>query len=135
MLTFLAKKGAMKLSGLESLSKDVFERRTPTGSVFFALFGSGFARDFEKIVCIKIKEPSKTNLVTSKHNKREKASPPLDVGRSETSLLKLPILCRIPEKITFNLFLVLESESLYLVKHNSECFYGDSLVINNFWQK
>ena len=45
---FLAKKGAMKLSGLGSLSKDIFERRTPTGSVFFALFGSGFARNFEK---------------------------------------------------------------------------------------
>ena len=55
---------------------------------------------------------------------------PVDVGRSELSLLKLPILWRIPEKITFNLFLVLESKSLYLVKHYSECFYGDSLVIN-----
>ena len=72
MPTFLAKKGAMKLSGLGSLSKDVFERRTPTGSVFFALFGSGFARDFEKIVCIKVKEPSETNLVTSRHNKQKR---------------------------------------------------------------
>ena len=68
MPTFLAKKGAMKLS---------FERRTPTGSVFFALFGSGFARNFEKIVCMKVKEPNKTNLVTSRHIKKEKASVPV----------------------------------------------------------
>ena len=66
--TFLAKKGAMKL---------YFERRTPTGSVFFALFGSGFARNFEKIVCMKVKEPSKTNLVTSRHIKTEEASLPV----------------------------------------------------------
>ena len=66
--TFLAKKGAMKL---------YFERRTPTGSVFFALFGSGFARNFEKIVCMKVKEPSKTNLVTSRHIKKEEASLPV----------------------------------------------------------
>ena len=39
------------------------------------------------------------------------------------------------EKITFYLFLALESKSLYLVKHYSECFYGDSLVINNVGQK
>ena len=68
MPTFLAKKGAMKL---------YFERRTPTGSVFFALFGSGFARNFEKIVCMKVKEPSKTNLVTSRHIKKEEASLPV----------------------------------------------------------
>ena len=125
----------MKLFGLESLSKDVFERRTPTGSVFFALFGGRFARNFEKIVCIKVREPSKTNLVTSRHIKKEKASL-LDVMQRErcvTSKKRLRgrlhfllmwaaqkrhclsslFFGECGKKITFNLFLVLESKSLF----------------------
>ena len=34
---------------------------------------------------------SNTNLVVSRHIKREKVSLPVDVRRSKTSLLKLPI--------------------------------------------
>ena len=37
---------------------------------------------------------SNTNLVVSRHIKREKASLPVDVRRSKTSLLKLPIIPR-----------------------------------------
>ena len=41
---------------LESLSKDVFERRTSTGKdVLSAFFGSGFAQIFGKIVPIRVK--------------------------------------------------------------------------------
>ena len=84
---------------------------------------------------MKVKEPSKTNLVPSRHIKKEKASLPVisltavfwialrdiqktaamettlpvDVGRSETSLLKLSILWRIPEKL-----LLISSSSLNL---------------------
>jgi len=46
-------------------------------------------------VSVRVKEPSKTNLVTSRHIliflKKDKASLPVDVCRSKTSLLKLPI--------------------------------------------
>ena len=40
------------------------------------------------------KKLSNTNLVVSRRIKREKASLPVDVRRSKTSLLKLPIMLR-----------------------------------------
>ena len=40
---------------------------------------------------------SNTNLVASRHIKREKGSLPVDVCRSETSLIKLPILFKRDE--------------------------------------
>ena len=45
-----------------------------------------------QIVSIRVKTLSNTNLVGSRHIKREKGSLPVDVCRSETSLIKLPIL-------------------------------------------
>ena len=46
------------------------------------------------------KEVSNTNVLASTHIKREKASLPVDVHRSEMSLLKLPIVTIR----TFNLY-------------------------------
>ena len=73
-----------------SISNDVFERRTSTGSGLFALYGREFEQIFGQIVSIRVKTLSNTNLVASRYIKREKASFPVDVRRSKTSLLKLP---------------------------------------------
>ena len=75
---------------MESLSKDVFERRTSTGSGPFPLMGSGLASIFGQIVSTRIKTLSNTNLVASSHIIKEKASLPVDVRRSEKPLFNLP---------------------------------------------
>ena len=43
-LIYLIKRRSVSDKALGSLSKDVFERLTSTGSLFFAFFVSGFAR-------------------------------------------------------------------------------------------
>ena len=75
---------------LGSLSSDVFERRTSTGSGLFALLSRNFDQIFGQIVSIRVKKLSNTNMVASRLIKREKGSLPVDVRRSKTSLLKLP---------------------------------------------
>ena len=50
-----------------------------------------------QIVSIRVKTLSNTNLVGSRHIKREKGSLPVDLCRSETSLIKLPILFKRDE--------------------------------------
>ena len=74
----------------ESLSNSVFERRTSTGSGLFASLGSGLVQTLGQIVFIREKKLSNTNLLESRHIKEKKASLPVDVRRSKTSLLKLP---------------------------------------------
>ena len=74
-----------------SLSNDVFERRTLTGSCPFSFLGDGFAQIFSQIVSIRVKKLSNTNYIASRHITREKSSLPVDVRCSKTSLLKLPI--------------------------------------------
>ena len=68
---------------LGSLSSSIFERRTSTGSELFALLGSGFVQTLGQMVFIREKELSNTNLVASRHIKREKASLPADVHCSK----------------------------------------------------
>ena len=79
---------ALKRLGLSfslgSLSNSVFERRTSTGSGFFASLDS----DWFKLTG-KQKKLSNTNLLASRHVKREKSSLPVDVRRSKTSTLKV----------------------------------------------
>ena len=74
-----------------SLSNDVFERRTSTGSCPFSFLRDGFAQIFSQIVSIRVKKLSNTNYIASRHITREKSSFPVDVRCSKTSLLKLPI--------------------------------------------
>ena len=76
---------------LRSLSNNVFERRTSTGSALFLFFDGGFAQIFSLIASITVKKLRNTNFISSKHVKRENTSLPVDVRRSQTSLLKLPI--------------------------------------------
>ena len=75
---------------LGSLSNDVFERRTSTGSCPFSFLGDGFAQIFSQIVSIRVKKLSNTNYIASRHTTREKSSLPVDVRCSKMSLLKLP---------------------------------------------
>ena len=77
----------LTLQLLGSLSNGVFEQRTSTGSGLFASFGSGLVETLGLIVFIREKTLSNTNLLASRHIKREKASLPVDVRRSKTSLL------------------------------------------------
>ena len=75
---------------LGSLSSNVFERRTSTGSGFFSFFDGGFAQIFSQIASITVKKLRNTNFISSRHVKRENTSLPVDVRRSKASLLKLP---------------------------------------------
>ena len=74
-----------------SLSNSVFERRTSTGSGLFATLGSGWAQIFGQIVFIREKKLSDTNFLASRHIKEEKASLPVDVHRSKSCLLRVPM--------------------------------------------
>ena len=76
---------------LGSLSNNVFERRTSTGSGLFSFFDGGFAQIFSQIASITAKKLRNTNLISSRHVNRENTSLPVDVRRSKMSLLKLPI--------------------------------------------
>ena len=68
-------------------------RCASTGSGLFIFFGSGFVYILEQIVFLKVKEPpTNTNLVVSRHVKREKSSLLVDVCCSKTSLLKLSFI-------------------------------------------
>ena len=78
---------------LGSLSINVFERRTSTGSGLFSFFDGGFTQIFSQIASITVKKLRNTNLISSRHVKRENTSLPVDVRRSKTSLLKLPTIC------------------------------------------
>ena len=62
-----------------------------TGSGLFSFFDGGFAQIFSQIASITVKKLRNTNFISSRHVKRENSSLPVDVRRSKTSLLKLPI--------------------------------------------
>ena len=72
------------------LKQQCFERRTSTGSGLFASLGNGLVETLGSIVFKREKKVSNTSLLASRHIKREKASLPVDVRGSKTSLLKLP---------------------------------------------
>ena len=86
LLVVLRMRRLIKIS-LGSLSSDVFERRTSTGSGRFALLSHDFEQIFGQIVSIRIKTLGNKNAVASRLIKREKGLLPVDVRRSKTSLL------------------------------------------------
>ena len=73
-----------------SLSNSVFERRTSTGSGLFATLASGWVQNPGQIAFIRENKLSNTNFLASRHIKEEKASLPVDVHRSKSSLLRVP---------------------------------------------
>ena len=102
---------------LGSLSNSVFERRTSTGSGLFASLGSGSVETLGQIVFIREKKLSNTNLLASRHMRREKASLSVDVRRSKTSLLKFPIISYIPKRGHLNV--IISTKSLFIIISNS----------------
>ena len=75
-----------------TLSKDVFERRTSTGSEAFSLF---ICLDANKLVLLSFFSLLKTiypRVSTKPLPNDVKSSLPVDVHRSKTLLLKLPIV-------------------------------------------
>ena len=70
---------------LGSLSKDVFERCTSTGSGLFASVGTGFTQIF----FIRERTLSSTILSVLSHVKCKAASLPVDLGRSKTIFAKV----------------------------------------------
>ena len=74
---------------LRSLSGDVFERGTGTGSGLFAHLSCDFQQTFGQIVSIRVKTHSHTNLGASGHIEIENSSFPVQERRSKTSLIKL----------------------------------------------
>ena len=80
--------GHSHTSNLGSRGKDVFKRRTSTGSGLLAFLGSGFAKIFGQIVSVRVKTLSNKNVVESRHIKREKAPLLVNVRCSKTSLRK-----------------------------------------------
>ena len=77
------------MNKIGSLSNNVFERRTSTGSGLFSFFDGGFAQIFSQIASITVKKLNEYKFY-SRHVKKENTSLPVDVRRSKTSLLKLP---------------------------------------------
>ena len=77
---------------VRSKSNDVSERRASTRSSLFEFYGRDFEQILGQIVSVRVKTLSNINLVASRHINREKGSLPIEVRRSKTSLLKLPII-------------------------------------------
>ena len=70
------------------ISNDVCEQRKSNGSGLFAIHD--FEQIFGQIVSVRVKSLSNTDLVSSRHIKREKGSLQVYVRRPKTTLLKLP---------------------------------------------
>ena len=111
-----------------SLSNNVFERRTSTGSGLFSFFDGGFAQIFSQIASIIVKKLRNSNFISSRHVKRENTSLPVVVRRSKTSLLKLPNILLItsffPERETTNLSIKSTSSFSSFVRQTQIMIYG-----------
>ena len=70
---------------LVSLCKDVFERRTSTGSGLFSFLDGIFAQIFGQIVSLIVETLGNTNLVASRGLKIKKTSLPVDVRPLKTA--------------------------------------------------
>ena len=85
MLVFMGLEGLIRSS-----HSDVLEQCTSIGSGLFALLSHDFEQIFGQIISLRIKTLGNKNMIASRLIKREKGSLPVDVSRSETSLLKHP---------------------------------------------
>ena len=80
------------------------ERRTSTGCALIPNLGRDVDQIFGQIIFMREKTLEDTNLVVSRHIKRENGSLPVDVHRSKTFLLKLPIVKSIPLQLFMSLW-------------------------------
>ena len=88
---------------LGSLSSDVFERRTSTGSEQFSLLVSLDATVFVLPSVLILIETICPKICSKSRLKSAKSPFPVDVRRSKTSLLKPPIVARVLKKGEFTL--------------------------------
>ena len=85
--------GTRVLKILGSLNSDISEGCcTSTGSGFFALLSRDFEQIFGQNASLRLKTLNNINLVASTHIKREKRYLLVEVCRSKTLLLKIPII-------------------------------------------
>ena len=87
---------------IESLSKDVFERRTPIGSEVFSLTMCLDAKKFVLISFFSLIRTIYLRVSTKPPPNDAKRPLPVDVRRSKTLLLKLPVCSGIGS--TFQIF-------------------------------
>ena len=90
-MLMLSYQKALSLRQLGSLSKGVFERRTSTGSEVFFILKHLDAPKFVFLSVLTIIETSCPKRWAKPLSKNEKRPLPVDVRRSETSLLKFTI--------------------------------------------
>ena len=88
----------VNVSILESLSKDVFERRTSTGSEVFSLTICLDAKKFVLISFFSLIRTIYLRVSTKPPPNDAKRPLPVDVRRSKTLLLKLTVSLRKPRK-------------------------------------
>ena len=82
----------VSLSMAGSLGKDVFERRTSTGSGLFRFLNSCYAQVFRGIVFMRVQTLSNTQLLASRYIKREIVSLSVDV-RCQKRLCLNSLMC------------------------------------------
>ena len=80
------------------------ERRTSTGCGLIPNLGRDVDQIFGQIIFMREKTFKNSNLVVSRHIKRENDSLPVDVHRSKTFLLELPIVKSIPLQLFMSLW-------------------------------
>ena len=85
----------LTIRSLGSLSKGVFERRTSNGSEVSLILKRLEATKFVFLRVFTIKETICQNNWAKPPSKNEKRSPPVDLRRTKTSLLKLTIIASI----------------------------------------
>ena len=90
----------LKIETLGSLSSDVFERRTSSGSEPFPLLISLDATVFILPSVLILRETICPKICSKSRLKSAKRPFPVDVRRSKTSLLKLPIKARFKRQIS-----------------------------------
>ena len=82
----------VSLSMAGSFGKDVFERRTSTGSGLFGFLNSCYAQVFRGIVFMRVQTLSNTQLLASRYIKREIVSLSVDV-RCQKRLCLNSLMC------------------------------------------
>ena len=78
--------GLESCHSIGSLSNNVFERRTSTGSGLFSFFDGGFAQIFSQIASITVKKLRNTNFI-SRHVRRENTSLPVPLIKGGISYI------------------------------------------------
>ena len=114
-----------------SLSSDVLERRTFTGSGLFALLSCNFQQIFGQIVSSRVKALSNAELRASRHTKQRKACFRLTcLARKLIELLKLPNILTQQALCSWGHVIKSFLKKIYIMGHNLNNA-GDGKSISN----